>query len=79
MTVDLNKTPETINQMIDYVSGVKKKVQNNRKRKEIQNMEQLLKKMKQAPEHHNACALDFKIDNPNYYLDKIRKIIENDG
>jgi len=74
-----SQSPETINQILSFVSGVKNRIKNNDLRLEISEIEYSLKQLKTSPELNSFCVIDFKISNPEYYIDKVRKILDKDN
>lgn len=74
-----SQSPETINQILSFVSGVKTSIKNSYLRLEISEIESSLKQLKAAPELNSSCVIDFKISNPEYYIDKVRKILDKDN
>lgn len=72
------KTPETINQILLFVSGAMRILELEKSKNELNKIERDLMKMKQSPELHNNCNIDFKIDNPEFYINQVNNIIKND-
>ena len=76
--VEHNNAPETINQMLDYVSGVKSEIKNPKIKTELYRLEKDLKTMKKSPELKDRCNIDFKISNPGFYLNQVEEILKKD-
>jgi len=74
-----NQSPETINQILSFVSGVKTRIKNTDLRLEISEIESSLKQLKNSPELNSSCVIDFKISNPEYYIDKVREILDKNN
>lgn len=75
---ETQKAPRTINQILDFVLGVKVRLMHEHSKEKLREIETLLKRMKTAPELHNNCSIDFKLENADYYISQINKIVKND-
>ena len=47
-------------------------------KEKLNELKRKLQKIKNAPELHNSCSIDFKIDNTDYYLKQINSILDCD-
>jgi len=75
---ETQKAPRTINQLLDFVLGVKVRLTHEHSKGKLREIETLLKRMKTAPELHNNCSIDFKLENAEYYITQINNIVKND-
>jgi hypothetical protein len=66
----------TVNQLLDVVKKLIEETNSNNSLVKLLELENELKIMKKAPELINSCNIDFKIDNPEYYLNRIKSILE---
>ncbi|MFW5983054.1 MAG: hypothetical protein ACOCQ4_01020 [bacterium] len=69
----------TINELIKYFDDLAQRHPFLHDNKEFKYLRNNLVRMKNAPELKNSCNIDFKIDNPDYYLNKVASILNKDG
>ena len=75
---EIQKAPRTINQILDFVLVAKTCLTQQHSKEKLNEIEAMLKRMKTSPELFNNCSIDFKLQNPEYYINQINKIIKND-
>lgn len=67
--------PRTLNEILRLITSLKNKLENNESLIKLNELENSLINMKRSPELQNNCNIDIKISNPDFYVDKLKKIM----